>query len=410
MNISLSQLQCLIHQRLAEQFTAPLWISAEISEIKVNSSGHCYLELVEKGVSDGLAKAQARGVIWRSAYSQIVTKFKGQTTMELQRGVAILARVNVSYHELYGLSLQITDIDPTYTIGEAELRRRQAIERLKKDGSWDMNRAKPMATLVRRVAVVASSKSAGYEDFMRELERSNYRFAVTIFDSVMQGAAAEQSIIDALIAIANRRDEFDVVAVLRGGGSANDLECFNGYRLALHFARFPLPFISGIGHEKDVSVVDLVAHVMVKTPTAVANWLDERMLNLDAQLQTKALELHNLTINRLKGHELKLSNYTNVIATRCEESINNNRRILVDFVKDLPLAARNRLNICKSECEQRAKMVESYSPRKIMEIGFAVVKANNKAATAKGLNINDTINITLIDGEVEACVNKITHT
>ncbi len=330
--------------------------------------------------------------------------------MELQRGVAILARVNVSYHELYGLSLQILDIDPSYTLGEAELRRRQAIERLKRDGSWDMNRSKPLPTVVRRVAVVASSKSAGYEDFMRELERSNYHFTITLFDSVMQGASAEQSIIDSLIAIANRRDEFDVVAVLRGGGSANDLECFNGYRLALHFARFPLPFISGIGHERDSSVVDMVAHVMVKTPTAVANWLDERMLALDSQLQTKALELHNLTINRVKVAELRLSNYNQEIITRSEESINKRKLSLIELLEQIPSSAFNQLERCSKECELRAKIIDGYSPQRIMEIGFAVARANNTGRAITSTNevsINDIVTINMIDGDIEAKVKRI---
>ncbi len=408
---TLSQLQHMIQLKIAQHFNAPIWISCEISELKVNSSGHCYLELVEKGESSAAAKAQARGVIWRSAYGQISTRFKQLTTMELQRGVLILAQVVVNYHELYGLSLQILDIDPTYTIGEAELRRRMAIEKLQKDGNWDVNRSRPLPTVVQRIAVVASSKSAGFEDFMREIERSNYHFEITLFDAVMQGGSAENSIIEALIAIANRRGEFDVVAVLRGGGSSNDLECFNSYRLALHFARFPLPVISGIGHERDVSVVDMVAHVMVKTPTALANWLDERMLMLDAQLQSKALELHNLTIDRVKRAEMMLSNYTREMTTRCEELLYNKKSRLTDLEEQIPTAAYNTLSLRSRELEQLSKIVDGYSPRRIMEIGFSIARsADTKRVlrSVEGVNIDDIVTIGVADGELETKIVSIT--
>ncbi len=408
---TLSQLQHMIQLKIAQHFNAPIWISCEISELKVNSSGHCYLELVEKGESSAAAKAQARGVIWRSAYGQISTRFKQLTTMELQRGVLILAQVVVNYHELYGLSLQILDIDPTYTVGEAELRRRMAIEKLQKDGNWDVNRSRPLPTVVQRIAVVASSKSAGFEDFMREIERSNYHFEITLFDAVMQGGSAENSIIEALIAIANRRGEFDVAAVLRGGGSSNDLECFNSYRLALHFARFPLPVISGIGHERDVSVVDMVAHVMVKTPTALANWLDERMLMLDAQLQSKALELHNLTIDRVKRAEMMLSNYTREMTTRCEELLYNKKSRLTDLEEQIPTAAYNTLSLRSRELEQLSKIVDGYSPRRIMEIGFSIARsADTKRVlrSVEGVNIDDIVTIGVADGELETKIVSIT--
>ena len=258
-HITLSQLQRLVKETLHERFALPVWVSAEISEIKVNYSGHCYLELVEKGGDNGVPLAQSRAVIWRTAYPRIAGYFEAETGQRLAAGIKILAKVAVNYHELYGFSLQITDIDPTYTLGDMERQRQITIAQLQQEGVWDMNREAPMPVVVQRVAVVSSANAAGYQDFRKELAKSPYRFDVTLFDAFMQGAAAEESIVAALCAVAERMDEFDAVVLIRGGGSASDLNCFNAYRLCAHVAQFPLPILTGIGHDKDTSVADMVA-------------------------------------------------------------------------------------------------------------------------------------------------------
>ena len=219
-HITLSQLQRLVKETLHERFALPVWVSAEISEIKVNYSGHCYLELVEKGGDNGVPLAQSRAVIWRTAYPRIAGYFEAETGQRLAAGIKILAKVAVNYHELYGFSLQITDIDPTYTLGDMERQRQMTIAQLQQEGVWDMNREAPMPVVVQRVAVVSSANAAGYQDFRKELAKSPYRFDVTLFDAFMQGAAAEESIVAALCAVAERMDEFDAVVLIRGGGSA----------------------------------------------------------------------------------------------------------------------------------------------------------------------------------------------
>ena len=288
-HITLSQLQRLVKETLHERFALPVWVSAEISEIKVNYSGHCYLELVEKGGDNGVPLAQSRAVIWRTAYPRIAGYFEAETGQRLAAGIKILAKVAVNYHELYGFSLQITDIDPTYTLGDMERQRQITIAQLQQEGVWDMNREAPMPVVVQRVAVVSSANAAGYQDFRKELAKSPYRFDVTLFDAFMQGAAAEESIVAALCAVAERMDEFDAVVLIRGGGSASDLNCFNAYRLCAHVAQFPLPILTGIGHDKDTSVADMVAHTALKTPTAVAGWLVERMTQAEGWLDYAAL-------------------------------------------------------------------------------------------------------------------------
>ncbi len=401
--ITLSQLQRSIQDSLVERFALPLWVSAEISDIKVNGSGHCYLELIEKGASDGIARAQARAVIWRGSYAKIAMRFEEHTGQRLERGITILAKVLVSYHELYGLSLQITDIDPTYTIGEVERQRQLAIARLKRDGSWDKNRELPLPQLTQRVAIISSSKAAGYQDFIREITSYEYHFDLTLFEATMQGAAAEESIIAALIAIANRREEFDAVVVIRGGGSSNDLNCFNTYRLALHFARFPRPVISGIGHDKDISVVDMVAQVSLKTPTAVAGWLVERMVALDSWLHSAAVELHRFAVETSRRKEIALEGYTRELMTRCEELFNREKRALIDRLGELPELAYNMLQVRSKELEHAATVVDGYSLDRLLKIGFAIARSEDLGRTIEGVesvNIGDRIVVELSDGEL----------
>ncbi len=408
--LSLSELQRSIQVTLVERFVLPIWVSAEVADLKVNSSGHCYMELIEKGESDGVARAQARGVIWRSAWSGISARFEAETGAKLERGIKILAKVQVNYNELYGLSLQITDIDPTYTLGESERQRQLAIKRLKDSDSYDKNRELELPQLVQRIAIVSSSKAAGYQDFMREITKSEYHFELTLFEATMQGAQAEQSIIDALIAIANRREEFDIVAVLRGGGSTNDLNCFDSYRLALHFARFPRPVISGIGHDKDVSVVDLVAQISVKTPTAVAGWFIDRMMQLDGWLLNAAQQLQRHAVDMARKEELHLEGCIKEVATRTEELLNRKKRELVEQLVALPELAAKIVTEQHKRLDNAATVIDGYSPARLLAIGFAIARSRDTGRSidsVERLESGDVVTIQLHDGEIDTEIKTI---
>ena len=207
-HITLSELQSLIKRGIDDAHPLPYWVTAEISELKVNYSGHCYLELVEKGGANHVPKAKISAVIWRSTYGMIASYFGAATGGQtLCAGLKVLVKALVSYHELYGLSLQITDIDPSYTLGDMERQRRQTIEQLQRDGVFDMNRELPMPAVVQRLAVVSSRNAAGYQDFMKELSSGPYRFEVTLFDAFMQGAESEESIVRALETVADALDD-----------------------------------------------------------------------------------------------------------------------------------------------------------------------------------------------------------
>ena len=408
-SLTLLDLQRMVRTTLESRFRDPLWISAEISELKVNRSGHCYLNLVEKGATDGAPRAEARAVIWKSAYLSMASMFEAATGATLRAGLRVLVRVVVTYHEIYGFSLQIIDIDPRYTLGEIERRRRETIARLQQDGVWDMNRELELPRPTLRIAIVSSDTAAGYQDFMNELSRSIYRFQTTLFRSLMQGDAAEESIVAALKDIAQREEDFDVVAIIRGGGSTSDLALFDSYLIASYVAQFPLPIFSGIGHDKDVSVVDMVAHTSLKTPTAVATKLVEMADYEMTLVENFATEIAHNVEDMLHGEELRLYTHGVNISREATRHISNHEK-RIELLKDGLLS---RVEYMISTEEQRLNAAErtlqSYSLDNILRLGFAV--ARNQEGAVKSIaqtHIGETIAIELLDGVVGAEIKSIT--
>ena len=372
--ITLSELQRRVRQVLEERFALPLWVSAEIAEVKVNYSGHCYLELVEKGEGDGVPKAQARAVIWRSQYARIAAYFEAETGQRLAAGMRILAKATVNYHELYGFSLQLLDVDPAYTLGDMERQRQQTIARLQAEGVWEMNRQQAMPAVVQRIAVVSSSRAAGYQDFCNELAKSPYRFCLTLFDAVVQGAAA-------------------------------DLNCFNAYRLCNHVAQFPLPVVTGIGHDKDTSVADLVAHTALKTPTAVAAWLVERMAQADGYLAWAGLQLGNAALAITHSAAVGLERLGAALAQQSQRLLQEGRSRLDRAEETLLAAPADLLRGHDRRLAAASELLLSYSVERVLRRGFAVVRRGGEALrSAEGLAPGDRLDITLADGEVQAAV------
>ena len=407
-SLTLYDLQRMVRGALESRFSDPVWISAEISELKLNSSGHCYLNLVEKGLGGGSPRAEARAMIWRSAYTSISKTFEMATGSQLCSGLKVLVRVVVTFHETYGYSLQIIDIDPSYTLGDVERRRRETIDMLISDGVWDMNRELPISRPVLRIAIVSSATAAGYRDFMRELQRSIYRFQTTLFESTMQGDGGEDSVICALEEIAANEEKFDAVAIIRGGGSTSDLALFDSYRIASHVAQFPLPIVTGIGHDKDVSVTDMVAHTHCKTPTAVA---------------TLFVELADVELNIIED-------YASSIAGEVESILQNETMRLYGLSTDIERIATshindglNRLDIIHNAINSRLELIlvtehnhlneiertlKNYSIDNILKLGFAVVRREDKVmATTANSKVGDNINVELTDGILSAEIKSI---
>ena len=408
-SLTLLDLQRMVRATLESRFRDPLWISAEISELKVNRSGHCYLNLVEKGATDGAPRAEARAVIWKSAYLPMASMFEAATGATLRAGLRVLVRVIVTYHEIYGFSLQIIDIDPRYTIGEIERRRRETIARLKQDGVWDMNHELELPRPTLRIAIVSSDTAAGYQDFMNELGRSTYRFQTTLFRSLMQGDAAEESIVAALTEIAQREEDFDVVAIIRGGGSTSDLALFDSYLIASYVAQFPLPIFSGIGHDKDVSVVDMVAHTSLKTPTAVATKLVEMADYEMTLVENFATEIAHNVEDMLHGEELRLYTHGVNISREATRHISNHEK-RIELLKDGLLSRVEYMIITEEQRLNAAeRTLQSYSLDNILRLGFAV--ARNQEGVLKSIantRIGESIDIELLDGVVGAEIKSIT--
>ena len=329
--LKLSELNGRVKKAIAETFTAPLWVVAEISELKLNRNGHCYLLLVEKEENGDAILAQAKATIWSYTFRMLKPFFESTTGQPLTDGIKVLISVSVDFHELYGYSLNIRDIDPTYTLGDMARRRREIISRLQSEGVADMNKELELPVVPQRIAIISSSTAAGYQDFIDQLTNNlgKYHFYTRLFPAVMQGNQAESSIIGALEQIYLYESFFDAVVIIRGGGSQADLSCFDNYNLAYFITQFPLPVITGIGHEKDDSIVDMVAHTRLKTPTAVAEFLISGITQFDLHLD----DLNKRFVAEIE--ELLLS---------AKNEVEQYTRTIVPLVREKITKVNNRLN------------------------------------------------------------------
>ena len=385
-HITLAQLQGIISIALADALPLPVWVCAEVADIKINASGHCYIELIEKNEKTGATEAQARATIWRSQVMSTVGRFEQESGQRLAKGMKILFKATVSHHAVYGMSLQIQQIDALHTIGDMERRKQLCIEQLQKEGVWDLNRAQQMPLVVERVAVISSATAAGYQDFMNELARSAYRIKTELFEATMQGESCDESIVAALYAIAERAEEFDAVAIIRGGGSTSDLECYNSYHLAFAVTQMPLPILTGIGHDKDTSVTDMVAHTMLKTPTAVAQWIDQRAADFDGALEYCAITLRDICRQTTHAATLRLEQMAADVRHLAERTLQGESQKL-DGLKTL---------------------VENFAPERIFRLGYAIARKEGKAlASIEGVEVGDTIDISLADGDINAVIAQI---
>ncbi len=409
-HITLSELQRRIKSAVEASLPLPVWVVAEVSELKVNYSGHCYLELVEKSEpkrgGTPIPCAQVRAVVWRQQWAMLSAYFSQQTGQTLGVGMKILAKVLVSYHELYGLSLQITDLDPSFTLGEVERQKQMTIAQLKADGVWDLNREEPLPRPVQRVAVVSSGAAAGYRDFCNELSAGGYAFLTELFDAVVQGAVAEESICSALERVALRADEFDIVVLIRGGGSASDLSCFNSYRLCSYVAQFPLPVVTGIGHDKDVSVADMVAHTSLKTPTAVAAWLTERMASEMAWLSDAAIAVAQLSVAAARREQMRLERLSGEVSRLGATYGERLRSRLILYGERLKTETMRYLERQGSFLAMASEMIEARSPERILRLGFAVVRCEGRAVTTPEGLVGREVEIELSKGKIRATAKE----
>ena len=386
-SIGLYELQHRIQGALAEEFAGKFWVRAEVGECKLNPAGHCYLTLVEKAEGDGALRARASAIVWASAWRLVGPYFERETGEPLAAGMKILVQAQVQYSELYGLSLIISDIDPAFTLGELEAARRQTLLRLEKEGMLDLNARLPLPALPRRFAVITSETAAGWRDFRHHLHDNEFgfRFTTELFQATMQGSDAPASIIEAMDAVAAREGEFDALLILRGGGGASDLVCFDDYVLAVNVAQFPLPVLTGIGHDHDHHIIDEVAHTSVKTPTALADYLIELFAAADYELSSLAQRLRLALESKLSRSEAQL----------------DAQRLRIRSALSL------RYTLEEKRLETLALRIAAADPQaQLARGGSLVLRSGVRATRAADFAAGDRLSLLFGDGRVEATVTS----
>ena len=383
-SITLSELTEQIQQTIRQGFDAPVWIRAEISELRENPGGHCYLELIEKDSDSDTLLAKSKATCWASTYRMLKPYFESSTGQSLKAGLKVLVAVSVEFHSVYGFSLNLRDIDPTFTIGEMAARRLQIIRQLEADGVVDMNKQLQLPKPVQRLAIISSPTAAGYGDFLDQLKNdpSHFAFYTRLFPAVMQGDQAEASIISALESIYEHVDLFDVVVIIRGGGATTDLACFDSYDLALNCAQFPLPVVAGIGHQRDYAILDMVAHTSVKTPTAVAEFLIANLQEaenhvLDIFSDIRYIIKNNTETEYRKVDQIKMRIKQTLRSWVVQKThrLERQKSRLQSTVRMQMLRQNNKLLLLE-------KNIEAHSPVFLLRHGYTITTLNGKRITS----------------------------
>ena len=404
-NISLAELVILIQKALKDNLEPSYWVIAEIGEMNINQKGHCYLELIE--TRDDRVIAKSRATIWSYTYSNLSTWFQGITGQPLSQGMKILANVQVNFHELYGFSLNIKDIDASFTLGEKERIKQEVINKLIADGVFEMNKELALPLVPQRVAVISSSTAAGFGDFSDQLITNHYHYQVdtTLFQSIMQGDEAPASIIAALHKII-KEDNFDLVVLIRGGGSQLDLDCFNDYDLCSHLAQFPLPVITGIGHERDNTIADMVAHTKQKTPTAVAEFLLQGFIDFETQIEELALKISRATTGMVQQERMRLESFENRISLKSKNIIDYHKQRLQAYRVNLGIKARNQTGLLARKIKAIEERHSDLDPRNVLKRGYTFTTINRNSIFAKKAKKDDEITTYTLEQIIESKVTK----
>lgn len=430
--LTLSEMNTLVQGVLQSEFCDRYWIVAELSEVHRRKGNHCYIELVEKEDSGNRLLAKSSAVIWNGTYEAIVPRFEQTAGVAFAPGIKVLMQVGVSFHEVYGLKFVVEDIDPSFTLGEQQLHRQRILEQLKADGVLTLNQELTFPSLPLRVAVVSSESAAGYGDFMKQLNVSPYAFQTKLFPAVMQGDRVETSVISALEEISEQEGCWDVVVIIRGGGAVSDLNGFESYPLAAHVAQFPLPILTGIGHERDETVIDLVAHVRLKTPTSVAAFLIDALREQDELLSelshciTGTTETLLLRENEaLKQTEIHLGTYAGYALQNAQQRLQmlaqnvggdavayiaQWKERMVFMQMQVEQGAELALRTSKQNIEVWENVVQMADPERILERGFSITLKDGRAVTdVTQLTPGDRLVTLMKNGRVESEITEWQH-
>lgn len=448
--VSLYELTCRIRNAISTQLPGSYWVRAEISEGRQNANGHFYCRFIEKNAA-GTDIASAAGIIWAGTYVTLRARFERETGQRFGAGIKVLVRVRINFHERYGLSLLVEDIDPSYTLGDMVRRRKEIIEKLTAEGVVNLNKQLVLPRLLLRIAVITSETAAGFGDFCNHLAHGGHMFNIKIklFPAIMQGDKVEPSVINALNAVLAESKDWDAVVIIRGGGAVSDLNGFDTYLLAANVAQFPLPVITGIGHDRDETVLDLVANVRCKTPTAVADFLIERLSKELELLENCAATLKVCAQNKLNAQLQRMDSFValiplvfsrvidkekaryrilserlpNVIQnvcrgerSRCERLVMRmemNTKSMIANMQNRLLHVSERLQFVvpavlsrqKQRLESCERGIRLAQPERVLKLGFSLTLKDGKAVTdASQLSSGDRIVTRLSNGEVTSRV------
>lgn len=425
--LTLYELNGLVRQTLELTLEGEYWVCAEISELRVNR--HCYMELVQKEARGNGIVAKARAQVWANRWGMLKGMFEEMTGQTLRAGMQVLVQVQVTFHELYGYSLNVTDIDPTYTLGDIARRRQEILQQLADEGIDQMNKDLPLPRLLQRIAVISSASAAGYGDFCNQLNanKRGLAFKTELFQATMQGDDVENSVVEALNRIATRLEEWNVVVIIRGGGATSDLQGFDSLRLAENVAQFPLPIITGIGHERDDTVIDLIAHTRVKTPTAAAEFLihhqeeeldtledlatrladgaGQMLLGEKTRLQRIAERIPLLYSTVKAQEEMRLHRLAAAVGNGCIQRMEQARGHVNLLSKQLSLYAPVLLHNEQKRLELVESKLQSAHPSHILNLGFSITRINGKAIhNANEVKKGDEIETTLASGTFKSII------
>ena len=386
-HFSLYALNALVHEAVSNALPDEYWVEAELAECR-ERNGHCYMELVEKDERSNSPIAKASAKCWRQTWTLLHATFLRATGQPLRAGMKVLLRVYPQFHEAYGFSWIVSDIDPTYTIGDLARRRQEIIKTLKAQGVFDLQRELRLSPFAQRIAVISAESAAGYGDFCRQLLDNEYnlQFHTELFPAIMQGERVEQSVIQALNLINNRIDDFDAVVIIRGGGATSDMSGFDTLPLAENVANFPLPIITGIGHDRDECVLDMVSHTRVKTPTAAATLLITHLCNTLQQVADAENVIAHYALDRLQRHRLQLEHITTL----------------------LPHLAQRLMTEAHHSLERIQLKLEGYDPQLLLQRGYSITLHNGQIVKSpQDVKSGDEIETRLKQGTIKSIIQRI---
>lgn len=416
---SIAELNQLIQATLENELDPVYWVVGEISDFRTAPQGHAYFELVEKQGNQVLAKIKAN--LWQFAYRTVAARFESVTGSGIKNGMKVLAQVSVSFHPLFGLSVNVKDIDPSFSLGERARLRQETIDRLTQEGLMRLNARHILPPVIQKIAIISSASAAGYGDFINQIESNTdgYQVYHKLYPSAMQGNEAVTSLINALIAVFGEMDQLkpDVVVIIRGGGAQLDLDCFDDYRLAVAIGRFPIPVLTGIGHERDESIADLTAHTKLKTPTAVAEFILASFREFEENLNLALTRLDRSTRLQLKGSESKLNQLSHQVKSLSESRIRLEREKLKSKTDRLITSSRNRIRLAENNLVVLEKTLVRESiqfiknqEQRVQTMSVALYQLDPQSIFKRGYTRSEINGIPVDFAELKIGENLLTHT